>query len=129
MTNSVTQTFSLTNEILQVLDEICKDTGMKRSAVVQELILKAGKDEKTREIIYLEHCKRSLRKKTGGETSDNVHCVNEKKADPEPYQDQQDPGKGPLTLSHDEFGIVNKPTLEEALDILEKCKGIWQQEN
>lgn len=78
MTKRVLQTFSLTDEILQVLDEICKDTGMKRSVVVQELILKAGKDKKTRKIITNENYIRVARKKMGT-TSHNVHCVNGQK--------------------------------------------------
>lgn len=131
MTNSVTQTFSLTNEILKVLDDVCKETGMKRSAVVQELILKAGKDEKTREIIYLEHCKKSMRKKKMSQTSNNVQNVNGQKNDsdrshlePEPAADSE-----ALTLSHDQFGIVKKPTYEEFQKIMERCKHIWQQED
>ena len=70
--------FSFYPEDLSMLEEIAKDTGMKKTEIMRQLIKKCHRDQKEREIItkesYWDKCQR---KKVA--TSYNVQCEETKK--------------------------------------------------
>ena len=82
MPQRVQKMISFTPEEIVNLNAVCKDTGLKKSEVIRQLIAKAAADKYCRELITKRDYEEKVMKaglRALGVTTHNVHYVKKKK--------------------------------------------------